>query len=81
MLTDIQVRQAKSPCKLADSHGLLLEVTAAGSKKWRYRYRLGGKENTFALGDYPSMGLQAAKQARDSARDLVKQGIHLLIPE
>lgn len=76
MLTDIQVRQAKLACKLADSHGLLLEVTRAGSKKWRYRYRLDGKENTFALGDYPGMGLQAARQARDSARELVKQGIH-----
>ena len=44
MLTDIQVRQKRSACKLADSHGLLLEVTSAGSKKWRYRVCPGGRE-------------------------------------
>jgi integrase len=67
-LTDVKIRQAKAadkPIKLPN-----------GSKLWRYRYRIAGKENTFAVGEYPAMSLQDARKARDEARELVKQGIH-----
>ena len=47
-----------------------------GSKLWRYRYRIAGKENLFALGDYPALGLSEARAQRAEARQLVKQGIH-----
>lgn len=78
-LTDTRIRNAKpknKPYKLADSGGLLLEVRPSGSKLWRYRYRIAGKENTFALGDYADVGLADARDERDRARRLVKQGIH-----
>ena len=78
-LTDAQIRGAKPrerPHKLADGAGLYLLVNPTGSRLWRYRYRLAGVENTFAVGEYPDMGLSEARQARDDARRLVKQGKH-----
>ncbi len=78
-LTDVKIRQAKTAdkvLKLTDSNGLYLEIKPSGSKLWRYRYRIAGKENLFAVGEYPSLSLQDARKARDNARELVKQGIH-----
>lgn len=55
MLADTKIRNARvseKPLKLTDGKGLYLEVRACGSKLWRYRYRIGGKENLFAVGEY-----------------------------
>ncbi len=54
-LTDAKIRNSKAgaqPYKLAAGHGLYLEVRPTGSKLWRYRYRIGGRENLYALGEY-----------------------------
>jgi integrase len=78
-LTDAKVRNTKpseKPQKLADGQGLYLEVRPTGSKLWRYRYRIAGKENIFAIGEYPTMSLAGARTEHDKARALVKQGIH-----
>lgn len=78
-LTDIKIRQSKATektLKLTDGNGLYLEVKVNGSKLWRYRYKIAGKENLFAVGEYPGLSLQDARKARDDARELVKQGIH-----
>ena len=78
-LTDVKIRQAKpsiKPIRMTDSNGLYLEVTTKGSKLWRYRYKIQGKENLYAIGEYPSLSLQEARKARDEARLLVKRGIH-----
>lgn len=79
MLTDTQLRNAKpkdKPYRLADSNGLYLEVRPNGSRLWRYRYKINGKENLYAVGDYPAMGLAEARAEREAARKLVKEGIH-----
>lgn len=79
MLTDFHIRKAKSKeksYKLTDGHGLYLEVTPPGGKHWRYRYRLGGKENTYVIGEYPQVGAADARLKRDDARKLVDQGIN-----
>lgn len=76
-LTDIKIRQAKpgaTVIKLTDSAGLYLEVSLSGSKLWRYRFRIAGKENTYAIGAYPDVSLSAARAERDIARGLVKAG-------
>ena len=52
------------------------KVRPSGAKLWRYRYRIAGKENVFALGEYPDTGLSEARTERDKARKLVQQGIH-----
>ena len=78
-LTDIKIRQAKpadKPIKLADTAGLYLEVKPSGSKLWRYRYRIAGRENLFAIGEYPQVSLADARKARDEARELIRQGRH-----
>ena len=78
-LTDTRIRAAKAttkPYKLTDSGGLYLEVRSSGAKLWRYRYRIAGKENVYALGEYPEKGLAEARAERDNARKLVKTGVH-----
>lgn len=79
MLTDTQIRNAKpsaKPIKLTDNAGLYLEVTPSGGKHWRYRFRLGGKESLFSIGEYPEVTAAEARRLRDDARKLVKQGIN-----
>jgi integrase len=54
-LSDTRIRNAKAqdaPYKLTDAKGLYLEVRPTGAKLWRYRYRIGGKENVYALGEH-----------------------------
>ncbi len=78
-LTDTRIRTAKptrTPYKLADSAGLHVEVRPSGAKLWRYRYRIAGRENVFAVGHYPQLSLANARTERDKARALIKQGIH-----
>lgn len=84
-LTDTKIRNAKpalKPVKLTDGGGLYLEVRPGGAKLWRYRYRIVGKENVFAIGQYFNdkraghVSLEDARRSRDEARVLVKQGIH-----
>jgi integrase len=75
-------KPAEKPYKLPDGNGLHLEVRPSGAKLWRYRYRIGGKENLFALGEWyldrrtGHVSLEAARRGRDAARDLVKKGVH-----
>jgi integrase len=73
MLTDAQCKNAVCPpekprARLADSGGLYLEVSPAGSKRWFWKYRKDGKEGRLALGSYPAVGLTAARRARDAAK-------------
>ncbi|WBX94275.1 tyrosine-type recombinase/integrase [Pseudoxanthomonas mexicana] len=78
-LTDARIRNAKradKAYKLSDGAGLHLAVQPTGTKCWRYRYRIDGRENLFALGEYPEISLQQARAKRDVARELVKRGIH-----
>ncbi|GMU49603.1 MAG: hypothetical protein AMXMBFR31_18290 [Candidatus Desulfobacillus denitrificans] len=84
-LTDAKIRNTKPgerPIKLTDGAGLYLEVRTTGAKLWRYRYRIAGKENVFAVGEYFNdkrgghISLDDARTERDKARALVKQGIH-----
>jgi integrase len=78
-LTDAKLRSVKSKLKqfkIADSGGLYLLVKPTGSRLWRWKYRIAGKENHYAIGSYPAVSLADARSARDSARKLVKEGIH-----
>lgn len=78
-LTDTRIRNAKpaeKPYKLTDGGGLYIEIKPTGSKLWRLRYRLAGKENLFAAGEYPVVGLADARTERDAAKKLIRDGIH-----
>src|SRR6266481_1260671 len=70
-LTDVRIRSAKPKDKISkifDSGGLYLEVSVAGGKYWRWKYRFGGKEKRLAFGVYPDVSLKAAREKRDAAR-------------
>lgn len=77
-LTDAACRNATAAGKPykrhADAGGLYLEVTAAGSKLWRWKYRIVAKEKRLALGPYPAVSLAAARRKRDDARKLLDTG-------
>jgi len=77
LLTDTKLKALKPRAllyRIADSGGLCIEVNPSGSKLWRYRYRFAGKASMVALGTYPDVSLQEARQKRDDARRLVKNG-------
>ncbi|MGE0347701.1 tyrosine-type recombinase/integrase [Hydrogenophaga sp.] len=76
-LTDAACRNAKfedRPKKLADERGLYLLVKAAG-KYWRWDYRYAGKRLTMAMGVYPEVDLKTARNVRDEARRLLRDGV------
>lgn len=76
-LSDTKLRRARpreKPYKLFDGRGLYLLVHPNGSRYWRLRYRLGGKEKLHAIGLYPDVSLAEARAAAADARKLVKAG-------
>ncbi len=77
MLTDKKIANAKPRAKLyrlSDGAGLYLEVSTAGGKLWRFRYRYGGKEKMLALGKYPEVRGPEARKRAGSARQAVSEG-------
>ncbi len=78
MLTETAVRAAKAtekPAKLFDGGGLYLLVNPQGSRLWRLKYRVHGKEKLLAIGAYPDVSLKRAREKRDEARRLLADGI------
>ena len=62
-LTEIQVRKAKpreESFKMTDGDGMYLLMHHNGSKYWRINYRIGGQQQTQALGVWPAVGLKEA---------------------
>lgn len=77
-LSDTQIRKAKpaaKPQRLFDGGGLYLELSPAGGRWWRLKYRYGGKEKRLSLGTYPDTGLAQARAKRDEARKLLAAGV------
>lgn len=78
MLTARECETAKpadKPIKLFDSLGLFLHITPNGHKGWRWKYRFGGKERSLVFGAYPAVSLKRAREMRDDARQLLRQGV------
>ena len=77
-LTDIAIRRAKAankPVKLYDGAGLYLIVNPNGSRWWRFRYLIAGKEKLISLGVYPEVTLKEARAKRDAERKKVAAGL------
>jgi integrase len=78
MLTDIKIRKEaprNKAFRMYDSRGLYLEVSPAGGKWWRWKYRFGGKEKRLSLGTYPDVSLKEARDRRETARKMLSGGI------
>ena len=77
-LTALSVRSAKGREKvyrLADGAGMYLEVQPNGARYWRLKYRHAGKEKRLALGVFPEVSLAEARDRRDAARALLRDGV------
>lgn len=78
MLTNATVKAARPgarPYKLADAGGLYLYVRPSGSKAWRMKFRLAGKEKLLTFGTWPELGLADARARRDQAREQLRRGV------
>lgn len=76
-LTEVAIKKAKpeeKPYKMADGGGMYLEVMPTGSKYWRMKYRIDGKEKRLAIGVYPEVTLAEARDRRADARKLLANG-------
>lgn len=70
-----KVRAGTAPTKkLADGGGLFVTTTPAGTAVWRIKFRLVGREQTYAAGVYPEVSLAQARAERDTVRSLLKEG-------
>ncbi len=78
MLTEAKLKALKprqTLYRVADAHGLCIEVTPKGSKLWRLRFRYAGKAKMISLGSWPLVSLATARQKRDDARRLLLNGV------
>lgn len=77
-LSDTSIRNAKpgkKTIKRFDGQGMYLEVSPAGGKWFRLKYRIDGKEKRISLGIYPEVSLKDARDRRDAARRLLANGV------
>jgi hypothetical protein len=77
MLTDTTIKNARSkekPYKLTDEKGLHLYITPAGSRLWRCKYRVEGKEQLASFGAYPDVSPRLAREKRDELRRKIAEG-------
>ncbi|WAW10371.1 integrase arm-type DNA-binding domain-containing protein [Oxalobacter vibrioformis] len=75
---DVVYRSAKpgeKVRKISDGKGMYLQINPDGSKYWRLAYRFDGKQKLLALGVYPEVSLQKAREKRDDARELLSEGV------
>lgn len=63
------------PGKYHDKNGLILRVTAGGTKSWICRYQLNGDRHDAGLGSFPEVSLADARKATLELRVMVKNGI------
>jgi integrase len=76
-LSDTKIRSAKSrekPYKLYDQDGLFLIVQPNGSRWWRQKYFIAGKEKLLSIGTYPETSLADARAKSAAIRSQVKAG-------
>ena len=81
-LPEVSIRNAKGkekPYKLSDGGGLYLLVNSKGSKYWRLKYTLNGKEKTLSLGVYPGVSMAGARTEAKKAKEHLRQGIDPVI--
>jgi len=76
-LTNVEIKGFKptdSPYKKSDGGGLHLLVQANGSKLWRLAYRFNGKQKLVSFGPYPAVSLIEAREKREEAKRILRDG-------
>jgi integrase len=78
-LNDTRIRALKpkqNRYTVSDGGGLVLEVMTSGSKIWRYRYSLNGKQQpVVTVGEYPAVSLMAARERARRYTEIVVGGV------
>ena len=74
-LCALNVEYTTEPGKYFDGDGLFLFVTEKGSKLWRLKYRIAGKEKLGSLGAWPVVSLKDARLKAAEWRKKISQGI------
>ena len=77
-LSDAKIRSLtpqERDFKVGDFGGLYLLVKKTGSKSWRFKYRVHGKEKLMVFGDYPHVSLAKARALRDEAKSKLAAGL------
>lgn len=75
-LNDKKCKLAKPEAKqykMFDGGGLYLLVRPTGSKLWQMKYRYLKKEKVLSIGEYPTVSLAEAREARSAAKKLLVQ--------
>src|ERR1700722_18595951 len=70
------VEPSNRPKRISDGRGMYLEISPAGGRLWRLKFRFAGKENCMSLGAYPDVSLAKARQRREAARRLIADGVN-----
>lgn len=58
----------------ATGGGEQLWISPDGAKRWRLAYRFAGSQKAMAIGVYPAVGLEEAREAREVAKRLLAEG-------
>jgi integrase len=78
-LTDSALKALKpraTAYKVTDEKGLYVQVTPAGGKLWKLKFRNKvGAEKKLSLGAYPEISLKEARELRDAARSNLAKGV------
>ncbi len=74
MLTAKEIDGLKEPGRYKDQRGLFLRVRETGSKQWNLVMQHSGKTYDIALGEYPRVGLKAARESFEATRARIKGG-------
>lgn len=78
-LTDTEIKKAKVKekiYKLSDGQGLYIVIQKNGTKFFRFDYKFEDKRKSMSFGVYPQTSLKEARELRDNAKTLLKQGIN-----
>lgn len=73
-LTVRQIQTVKKPGRYGDGGGLYLVVTAAGGRKWVFRYTTAAGQRDMGLGAAAHVSLAEARQAASDARACLRGG-------
>jgi len=77
-LTDKKIKSLlpkEKQYKESDGKGLYLLVHSNGSKYWKLKYRINGKEKTLSIGVYPEVTLGEAREEMLDAKKQISKGI------
>lgn len=74
-LNTAKLRTLTKPGTYGDGAGLYLQVRGAEQRSWLYRFKVHGKAHLMGLGTFADVSLAEARDAAQTARKLVRQGI------